>query len=167
MKQQLKNHENNIQKTIRFSRGSKIMCFCIFGGCLNQSMPKNTILDGFYDFWWVSKIHLLGVKVGHWSSSLSWTVQINRNRSRPGADRVRFGIDLAPRTYFSRFWDGFGSILGWFSMNLDVFFPRDFPYIGEMLWVRISAFIFSKDVFFRIWDRLGSKNTSSTLSLLV
>ena len=64
-------------------------------------------------------------KVGQRSSSLSWTVQINRNRSRPGADRVRFGIDLAPRTYFSRFWDGFWSILGWFLG----WFWKDFQWI--------------------------------------
>ena len=90
--------------------------------------------------------HFFAIKVGHRSSSLSWTVQINRNRSRPGADRVRFGIDLAPRSYFSWFWNQFSLILGPFLID----FSKDFQWIlglilGEIIvktWPHSFNFIF-------------------------
>ena len=78
----------------------------------------------------VLEMFLGAPKIGQRSSSLSRTVQINRNRSRPGADlgaiwlQGRIFLDLAP--FVVDFGTLFWLILEECSMNLGINFGRIF-----------------------------------------
>ena len=121
MKKHSKNHEKTHPKNETFSEDLKNHVVLHFWKVLASVYHFWYDFEPICDFPGAPKMSLGASKTHPRSSSLSWTVQISRNRSRPGADRVRFGIDLAPRTYFSRFWDGclsiLGPFLGWFWKN--------------------------------------------------
>ena len=84
----------------------------------------------------VPGMSLGALKIGQRSSSLSRTVQINRNRSRPGANlgaiwlQGRIFLDLGP------FLVDFGTVFGWFlegcSMNFETNFGRKFNDFSHM-----------------------------------
>ena len=129
----VENHEQSSKKQFIFRGLYKSVFLQKNGSCANLG-PKVRFWADLRFFWGPEMalgISLGAPKVGQRSSSLSWTVQINRNRSRPGADRVRFGIDLAPRTYFSRwFLVDFGMVFGNFGRMFDEFW-KDVRWILE------------------------------------
>ena len=96
-----------------FFRAPQKSCFFVFlvGPCSNLG-PK---VPFWTDLWFLGgpemgpEICLGALKVGQRSSSLSWTVQINRNRSRPVDNLIDFYDFFAPSSIFM----SFGLILGW------------------------------------------------------
>ena len=74
----------------------------------------------------IFEIHLGALKVGGRSSSLSRTIQINRKRSRPGADMGLNWLPVRSKVDFDHFkvdfWMVIGNILEGFSMSFWIFF---------------------------------------------
>ena len=86
----------------------------------------------------VLEMSLGAPKVGQRSSSLSRTVQINRNRSRPGSGHIKKGTKIHDKTDLGQFLIDFGMLFGLILNGFSMNSGTKFHEFWDLFWTKIQ-----------------------------